>query len=474
MAEIAPALSPVQRRRWELPARSALMALLVGLLAAIAVPGSRAGFGLAITALAIVAGAADASRERRPWRAAYLLMAAALALTPLIRDAGWLVVVNLSAATALCATALAGRSSWHGLLGAPGAVLRRLPVAPLALARASALAAPVPAAESVHGAARGAAIGGGLVVVFGTLFTSADGAFAELIADVTPGGQFLGELPLRLIVAGLAATLAGGLALTAGAAPRPELGAAAAGRLAPLEWGVALAALVALFAAFVGVQFVVLFGGSEHVLETADLTYSEYARQGFDQLLVASALVLAVVAGARRWARAQTPAHRLLLRVLLGALCAFTLVIVASALHRLDLYVDTFGATRLRVIAAAACAWLGGLLLLLLAMLVSDRDRWLPRAAVALSGAAAIAFTLANPDGWIAGRNVERFREEGRFDAAYASTLSADAVPELAKLPPEIAMQALATQRSRLADDDGAFGLNLGRERARDALSEAP
>ena len=51
--------------------------------------------------------------------------------------------------------------------------------------------------------------------------------------------------------------------------------------LTPWEWALPLALLAGLFAVFVAVQIAVLFGGHEHVLRTAGLTYAEYARQGF-------------------------------------------------------------------------------------------------------------------------------------------------------------------------------------------------
>ena len=56
-----------------------------------------------------------------------------------------------------------------------------------------------------------------------------------------------------------------------------------------------LGVLDALFLAFVAVQATVLFGGHAHVLETEGLTYAEYARQGFWQLLWVSALTLLVL-----------------------------------------------------------------------------------------------------------------------------------------------------------------------------------
>ena len=121
-----------------------------------------------------------------------------------------------------------------------------------------------------------------------------------------------------------------------------------------------LALLVLLFAMFVAVQLTVLFGGSRHVLDTDGLTYADYARGGFWQLLVVTGLTLLVLAGAARWAPRDDP-HRP------GAdpgrssarWPSLTLVIVASALHRMDVYADTYGLTRLRLLVALCELWLG-------------------------------------------------------------------------------------------------------------------
>ena len=56
-------------------------------------------------------------------------------------------------------------------------------------------------------------------------------------------------------------------------------------RLSRAEWVIPLALLDALFLAFVIVQLAVLFGGHDRVLRTTGLTYAEYARSGFWQLL---------------------------------------------------------------------------------------------------------------------------------------------------------------------------------------------
>ena len=57
---------------------------------------------------------------------------------------------------------------------------------------------------------------------------------------------------------------------------------------------------------------------------------------------------------------------RVLLRVLLGALCVLTLAVVASALYRMSLYQDAFGYTVLRVFVDGFELWLGLVVVFLL------------------------------------------------------------------------------------------------------------
>ena len=69
--------------------------------------------------------------------------------------------------------------------------------------------------------------------------------------------------------------------------------------------------------------------------------------QGFGQLTVATLLTLLVVWAASRRVGPE-PADRLWMRVSLGLLCALTLVVVVSALHRMHLYQEAYGFTQAR------------------------------------------------------------------------------------------------------------------------------
>ena len=197
------------------------------------------------------------------------------------------------------------------------------------------------------------------------------------------------------------------------------------------------------------------------MLRTAKLTYADYAHQGYGQLMAAAMLTLAVIAGARRWARVEGRRDDVLLRALLAALCALCLVVLASALKRLGLYEEAYGSTRLRLLADANILWLGAVLVLVIATLATGRAGWLPRALVLVSACGAVAFAAINPDGRIASRNVDRYLAGGSIDGYYLSGLSADAAVPLTRLRnPECVLGGI---RAGLARDDGLLGANVAR-----------
>jgi hypothetical protein len=94
-------------------------------------------------------------------------------------------------------------------------------------------------------------------------------------------------------------------------------------------------------------------------------------------------------------------------------------------------------------------------------------------AAIAVAGAGLVllAFSLSNPDGRVAARNVERWRHTGRLDVAYVQTLSADAMPALAQLPEPLRGDVLAPYRRRLAASEPWSSANRSRRNARAILA---
>jgi hypothetical protein len=225
-----------------------------------------------------------------------------------------------------------------------------------------------------------------------------------------------------------------------------------------------------VFALFLAAQAAAFFGGNDYVRRTTGLTYADYVHQGFAQLTLATLLMLVVVWAAARTPRRDSVTDRWWLRGALGLLCVLTLVVVASALHRMDLYQDAYGFTRLRLLVDVFEGWLGLVVLGVLVAGLRLQARWVPRAAVLTGAALLIGLAAVNPDAWIAQRNVDRYRETGKIDWAYLADLSADATPTILQLPADLAACVLP---DRPPEDDAWTAWNLSRARAAERLSRA-
>jgi hypothetical protein len=312
--------------------------------------------------------------------------------------------------------------------------------------------------------------GAAVLVVFVPLLASADAAFAAVVATLTPAVDVSSTVRWVLLFAlGAAATGGAGFLLLAppepdGAPPRPT-------RLRCLDWALPTGLLVAVFALFVGVQFVTLFGSHDYVVRTTGVTYAEYARSGFWELLVVTALALGVLAFDSRWAPERTAAERATKRGLLAALAVLTLVVVASAAHRMWLYQQAYGFTVLRLLVLTTELWLGAGFVLALVAVLRLRPAGLSRSMVALGVLALLGLAALDPERFVAEHDVARFTATGELDTSYLSRLSADAVPVLVGLPEPLRSCALADVAARLAEPDDWRGANLSRAAARAALA---
>ena len=114
-----------------------------------------------------------------------------------------------------------------------------------------------------------------------------------------------------------------------------------------------LIVLDVLFAAFVALQVAYLFGGLDTLAAIA-LTYAEYARRGFFELVAVVVLVGALVLGLEAVVAHRSRAYV----VAILALVALTAVVLASSFLRLRLYQDAYGWTELRFYVLAAIGFL--------------------------------------------------------------------------------------------------------------------
>ncbi|MDX6758996.1 DUF4173 domain-containing protein [Streptomyces sp. F8] len=474
-----PSWATVVRPAEAAPVRTAtLVAVLASALAAALLLADGMGPGLLLAVVpAVVAAyvaARAAGRTARPWTLAWVIGCLALLAIPALRDSAWPSTLAILSALLLGALALHGSRTWPGVFLSPLGFID---------STVSGTAWIFKGLRSRGGVgkdrwlpvAKAAAVAVALLLLFGALFASADPAFADLLGGLIPDVS-VEDGPIRFMLFVLGAVIAIAAARTAAAPLRWDRIRTTPGTpRSRVEWALPLIVLNLLFAGFNAVQLAVLFGGYSKVLESTGLSYAEYARQGFWQLLWATLLTLAVIALALRWAPRSGAGDRRFVRIVLGALCALTLVVVAAALRRMDLYVDAYGLTRLRVSVAAMELWLGLVIVLIMAAGVFGA-RWLPRAVAGSSAAAVLAFGLLSPDGMVAERNVARFEKDGKIDLAYFQSLSADAVPALDRLPEpqrSCALHGINDDMSG-AGDVPWYAVSMGEYRARQILRERP
>lgn len=327
-----------------------------------------------------------------------------------------------------------------------------------------------------------------LLLLFGLLFMSADAVFASFVERTLQVN--LENLFGHLVATGIIAWLTAALLRTAVRPPAPASQGHPATQptplqpesrplsVTPLESGLILGLLNALFLAFVLVQIRYLFGGAALVETTIDLSYAEYARRGFFELVAVTALVLPVLL-IGDWLTPET--GRRLFRTLSFSLIVLVAVIMASALRRMLIYMGEFGLTELRLYVTVAMAWIAILLVWFTLTVLRGRPERFAFGGLVSALALLAVLHLANPDGLIVRTNLARLQSGSRFDVHYVTRLNGDGVPaliagldQMGAEDRRIAAQSLLArwgpESNRSQTDWRSW--NLGRLRARQAVAE--
>jgi hypothetical protein len=210
------------------------------------------------------------------------------------------------------------------------------------------------------------------------------------------------------------------------------------------------------------------------VIPCTDLTYAEYARRGFFELVTVSALVLPLLLLTDWLLRRVRPPEEWVFRALAGLLLLLLLMVMASALQRMRLYQREYGLTELRLYTTAFMLWLGIVFLWLTATVLRGRPERFTFGALVAGLLAVAVLHLLNPDALIARVNTARAGEGKPVDTRYLARLSADAVPVLVEALPALPetercdlTRTLRLRWSDAADDWPSW--SLSRVRAEEA-----
>lgn len=315
-----------------------------------------------------------------------------------------------------------------------------------------------------------------VLLVFGGLLMSADPMFERIVSNAFD--LDLGDAMAHVIAIGAFTWLAAGYlrgsllgAPLVGAGTRPGISAGI------VEVGMALGAVNVLFLSFLLLQARYLFGGAEHVLATAGLTYAQYARSGFFELMFVAVLAIPLLMVSHALLRKDEGASLRTYRRLAALLALQVGVMLVSAGARMRLYVHEYGLTEDRIYASAVMIWLATVFAAFYVTVLRGRPRLLGGAALVTGWVTLAALNVANPDVLIARVNLERAAAGRPLDSHYLGSLGAGAVPlALSALPglPEAHRCAVSTallQRWHATPAKGWRDWNKARATARELVA---
>lgn len=169
----------------------------------------------------------------------------------------------------------------------------------------------------------------------------------------------------------------------------------------------------------------------------AGFTYADYARRGFFELCAVAEINFALVLlmqllCKRKEGTDRAPAGLRVYTVLLGV---FTLLLIATALRKMLLYIGSYGLTPLRVYTSWFMILLGGVFLLLLVRQAAGRFPLVKAMAVWIAVLSAL-LCFSGVNGWIARYNVAQYQNGSlrQMDVDLLDRLGPEAVPAAARL----------------------------------------
>ena len=189
--------------------------------------------------------------------------------------------------------------------------------------------------------------------------------------------------------------------------------------------------LTVIYVCYAGVQIVFLFLRAGVLPE--DLTYSQYAHEGFWQLLAVSIInIVMILVCMQRFRK-----HKVLnILLLVTSLCTY--VMTASAAYRMILYVGAYHLTFLRILVL----WfLGVLSLVMIGMMIAIFNEKFPlfQYSAAVVTCCYIAFSFMRVDEVIASYNIEHMKTMSMNDVWYMTeALSADAAEYIVQIEPDM------------------------------------
>ncbi|MFA9560564.1 DUF4153 domain-containing protein [Evansella sp. AB-rgal1] len=221
-----------------------------------------------------------------------------------------------------------------------------------------------------------------------------------------------------------------------------------------------------IYLLFTIVQFQYFFSGGS----TGTLTYAEYARRGFFELMTVTIINYVTLATTLRFSK-KGPAS--FVKIQLTLLILFSSIMLTSAFMRLMMYEQAFGYTYQRIFAHAFMVYLIVIFAFTLVKVWAYRLS-LARFYILFTLLFYLGLNVINIDSIIVEKNIERYEATGKIDIEYLGSLSYSAVPALVELydsePENKELERVLEEKQANLADDRWQSFNLSRENAKRAL----
>lgn len=265
------------------------------------------------------------------------------------------------------------------------------------------------------------------LIVIVPLLTSADVAFGNLLGSVTLDGRV--ETLKSLFYGVILFLLLFGQHFAARfACPPMRQSAGEKKGIDPMAVVSFLSVIAFVYVLYLVSQLAYFFSAFSGLLPS-DFTVAQYARRGFFEMVLLCVINLAIVTVVLRKVRKTEDREPLSIRLFALFFCGFSLLLIATALSKMFLYIDSFGMTRLRILTSVFMVFLAVVFCVAALWLFFRRIAYLKVALLA----AVILITLtgfADLDRVVARYNVEAYQsgELDTVDMLALANLSSDSV----------------------------------------------
>ena len=178
--------------------------------------------------------------------------------------------------------------------------------------------------------------------------------------------------------------------------------------------------------------------------EGYQFTVAEYARRGFFEMSTIAAINLIIIFATQLLARQKGGKMHGLLRALCAFIAVFTLLIIATAVSKMVLYIELFGMTTLRITTTAFMVFLAIVFLSVIVRLFTPRVKVL-KTAVVTAGVILAVLGLCNVDrvvveynyhayqqGWLEEIDLSTIKDAGDEGVPFMLKLTEDEDPTVA------------------------------------------